>query len=79
MSVVRDHTVVPVATAVRIVLLALMGAAIGTLMAVLFSIGVVRLLDNEVFHQRVWASYLVVGGIFSGGGLLLTRMRRRRS
>ena len=33
-----------------------------------FVIGVVRLLDNEVFDQRVWASYLLIGGIFVVAG-----------
>lgn len=78
-SLVRDRTVVPVATAVRFVILGLLGAALGTLMVALFSVGVIRLLDTEAFHRRVWASYLVVGGIFFVAGLLVARMRRRRS
>jgi len=76
-SLVRDRTLTPVATAVRFILLGLLAVAVGTVVFVLFSVGVIRLLDTELFHQRVWASYLVVGGIFFVGGLLLTRMRRR--
>jgi len=45
---------------------------------VLLAVGVIRVLDTEVFHRRVWASYLVVGGIFSLTGLLFSRMRNRR-
>jgi len=76
-SLVRDRTVGPVTTAVRFVILGLIGVAVGTLVVVLFSIGIVRVLDTEVFHRNVWASDLVVGGIFCAAGLLLTRMRRR--
>ena len=77
-SLVRDRTLGPVATAVRFAILGLVAAAVGTFVAVLFAVGIVRVLDTEVFHRRVWASYLVIGGIFCAGGLLLTRMRRHR-
>ena len=42
-------------------------------------IGLVRLLDNEVFDQRVWASYLLIGGIFVVAGTLISTMRHSRS
>jgi hypothetical protein len=42
-------------------------------------IGVIRLLNNEVFDQRVWASYLLVGGIFVVVGTFISRMRHSRT
>lgn len=78
-SLVRDRTVTPVLRAVRFAIFGLLALAIGTLLAVLLSAGAVRILDNYLFHRRVWASYLVIGGIFSGLGLFLSRMRHPRS
>jgi hypothetical protein len=46
---------------------------------VAFVIGFIRLLNNEVFDQRVWASYLLIGGIFVAVGTLTSRMRHSRS
>ena len=38
-------------------------------MAVLLSIGFIRLSTDYLFHYRVWVSYLALGAIFCGGGL----------
>ena len=46
---------------------------------VAFVIGFIRLLNNEVFDQRVWASYLLIGGIFVVAGTLISRMRHSRT
>jgi hypothetical protein len=78
-SIIRDRTVTPVQRAVRYAIFGLLAAFIATLLAVLVGIGAVRVLDNYVFHWRVWASYLVIGGIFAAIGLLLSRMRHPRS
>ncbi len=75
-SIVRDKTVRPVGRVVRILILAFLTASVGALLAVLFAVGVVRVLDTEVFHAHVWASYLVVGGIFLLAGLFLSRVGR---
>jgi hypothetical protein len=77
-ALVRDRTLTPAVKIVRFVILGLIAVFIGGLIAVLFAVGAVRVLDTEVFHRRVWASYLVIGGIFSLAGLLLSRMRNRR-
>jgi undecaprenyl pyrophosphate phosphatase UppP len=78
-SVIRDRTVTPVQRIVRYAIFGLLAIFIATLLAVLVGIGAVRVLDNYLFHWRVWASYLVIGGIFSAIGLLLSRMRHPRS
>lgn len=77
-SIVRDKTVRPVGRVVKILILALLAAGVGTLLAVLFSVGIIRVLDTEVFHKRVWASYCVAGGIFLLAGLFLSRVGRKR-
>lgn len=79
-SVVRDKAVTPVTSAARYVALAFVALAVGGLATALFAIFALRVLDTEVpaFHGRVWASYLVLGGIFAGLAVLFTRMRRPR-
>jgi len=77
-ALVRDRTLTPVVKIVRFVILGLIAIFIGGMTTVLLAVGVIRVLDTEVFHRRVWASYLVVGGIFSLTGLLFSRMRNRR-
>jgi hypothetical protein len=78
-SLIRDRTVTPVFKIVRFVIFGLLAAFIAALLAVLGAAGVVRILDDYVFHQRVWASYLVIGGIFSVLGMFLSRMRHPRT
>ena len=78
-GLVRDRTVDPVLRAVRYVVFGLLALSVSVLLAVLVAVGVVRILDNYLFHQRVWASYLIIGGIFSLLGLFLMRMRHPRS
>lgn len=79
-SLVRDRTVRPAATAVRYLIFGLIALAVGTLVAILGSVFSLRILDTEVpaFRNRVWASYLVLAGIFWIGGLLLSKMRHPR-
>lgn len=78
-SLIRDRAVTPILRGVRFAIFALLALFIGALLAVLVAAGAVRLLDNYLFHRRVWASYLVIGGIFSGFGLFLSRMRHPRA
>ncbi|MGH9304329.1 MAG: phage holin family protein [Acidimicrobiales bacterium] len=77
-SLVRDRTVAPATKFVKYALLAVLGAFVAALVLVLVAVGFIRLLDTEVFHRRVWASYLIAGGIFFVAGVLLSRVRRRR-
>ena len=80
-SLVRDKTVRPIATAVRYLIFGLLALSVGALVAVLFAVFALRVLDTEVpvFRTRVWASYLVVAGIFWAVGLLLSRKRHPRN
>lgn len=72
-SVVRDKTVRPAYTAVRYIVVGVLGAVMSSVLGVLFAIGTIRVLNTEVWPDAQWASYLLVGGIFTGLGLFLMR------
>lgn len=77
---VRDRSVRPVLFAVRVLVVGVLVALVGAFVAVASAIGIVRLLTVDAFGGRVWASDLVVGGIFAAAGaFLLARSRTRRS
>lgn len=80
-SIIRDKTVRPVERGVQYLVFALLAGFVGLLVLCLFAIFALRVLDTEVpvFRSRVWASYLVLAGIFWIGGLLLSKMRRPRT
>jgi len=73
-ELVRDHTVRPVQKFVRAAIFGALAFSVVIFVIVAFVIGFIRLLNNEVFDQRVWASYLLIGGIFVGVGTLISRM-----
>jgi hypothetical protein len=80
-ALVRDKTVTPVAKAVKYLIFGVLALFVGAAAAVLFAVFAIRVLDSEVpvFRTRVWASYLVVAGIFWLAGMLLSRRRHSRS
>ncbi len=76
-EVVRDHSVRPVAFGVRMVVLGTLIAIVAVFVVVACAIGIVRLLTVDAFSGRVWASDLVIGGIFVAGGLFLLQTSRK--
>jgi hypothetical protein len=78
-SLIRDRTVRPVQHAVRLIIFGILAFAIVGVTVVLGSIFLVRLLDNLLFHQNVWASDLLLGGIFWLAGLLVYSQRHSRA
>jgi hypothetical protein len=64
---------------VRAAIFGVLGVFVVIFVLVALVIGVVRLLNNEVFDQRVWASYLLIGGIFVAIGTFISRMRHSRT
>ncbi len=78
-ELIRDHTVRPVQKVVRAAIFGLLAASVAVFVIIALIIGLVRLLDSEVFDQRVWATYLLIGGIFVVAGTLIGRMRQSRS
>lgn len=70
---IRDRTAVPAETAARALVYGILIVVMGSASAVLLTVGAVRLLDNWL---RIWAVYMILGGLFTAAGLLLWRMRR---
>ncbi|MGA2529420.1 MAG: phage holin family protein [Acidimicrobiales bacterium] len=78
-ELIRDRTVRPVQKFVRAAIFGVLAFFVVVFVLVAFVIGAIRLLNNEVFNQRVWASYLLIGGIFVVCGAFISRMRHSRS
>jgi hypothetical protein len=75
---IHDKAVRPALLAARAVVFGLLVAAMATVLTVLGSIALVRLLDVYAFGHRVWASYLLIGGVFTIAGLLVWTRRNAR-
>ena len=76
---VRDKSVKPLTTVARGLVYGLVAGAVVVVVICLSSVGVLRLLDIYLFPGRIWASYAMLGGIFTLAGLLLWTFRRSRS
>jgi hypothetical protein len=76
---VRDKSVKPLTLLARAIVYGLVASAVALIVLSLSSVGVLRLLDIYVFPGRVWASYTLLGGIFTLAGLFLWTLRRSRS
>ena len=66
---VNDRAVRPAILAARAIVFGLLIAVLGLVVLVLASVGLLRLLDVYVFPGKVWASYAVLGALFSIVGL----------
>jgi len=78
-EVIRDHTVRPVQKVVSAAIFGALAFSVVVFVIVVLVIGLIRLLNNEVFDQRAWASYLLIGGIFVLAGTLISTRRHSRS
>ena len=72
---VRDKTVVPVERIVAYVIAGLFLLFLITTLGILLSVGAFRLVDVYL-PSGSWATWLVFGGVFMAGGLLLLSLRR---
>jgi hypothetical protein len=71
-ATVNDRAVRPAIVAARSVVFGIIIAVIGITVVVLFCIGFIRL--TTIAGHRIWASYIVLGLIFSAvGGVLYAR------
>jgi hypothetical protein len=66
---IHDRALRPIFLVARAVVFGLLIATVGVALIVLLSVALVRLLDVYVFPGKVWASYLLVGGVFTLAGL----------
>ena len=67
---IRDKTSVPLITVVRALVYGLLVAVMGITMVVFLTVAAVRLVNVVL---EVWATYLLIGGIFTALGLFLLR------
>ncbi|MCL4446328.1 MAG: hypothetical protein M1134_05605 [Actinobacteria bacterium] len=78
-ATVNDRAIRPIILAARAIVFGIIVVVLLVLVSVLFSIAVLRILDVYVFAQRVWASYLVLGALFTGGGLVAWSRRKAKT
>jgi hypothetical protein len=79
-ELVRDRSTTPILFAVKALVVGVLVALLATFLVVALSVGIVRLFTADVFGGRVWASDLLVGGIFAAAGAFMLRLggRQRR-
>lgn len=66
---IHDKAIRPAALVARALVFGLVIAALATLLTVMASIAVLRILDTYAFPNQVWASYTVLGGLLTLMGL----------
>ena len=71
-DLVRSKTTSPLAFVARVVVYGLLAAVMGTVALVMLVVLLVRVLDIAI-PEEVWLTYLVLGGLFSLGGLVAWR------
>jgi hypothetical protein len=71
---IRDRSVRPLLTVASALVAGIAGVviALGVLTAVV--IGLMRLVDHDIFRGRVWAGDFLIGGMLGLAGLFLLRM-----
>jgi hypothetical protein len=76
---IHDKAIRPLILAGRVIVFGLLIAALSTMLTVVLSIALVRLLDVYAFGHRVWASDALLGFVFTVVGLGAWSLRSRRS
>ena len=74
---VRSNTSDRLVSVARLVVFGLLAAILGTLALVLFCIFLVRIMDSYI-PGEVWVVYVLLGGLFTLGGLLLWQQAWKR-
>lgn len=76
-TTVRSQTTDRLVSIARLVVFGLLAGIMGLMALVLLVIAAIRALD-ELVPQEVWLTYLILGAIFTGVGLLLWSKKDRR-
>jgi hypothetical protein len=71
---VREKTTGPVLTAARAIVYGIIGVFAGLVALILVTIALVRIVDVYL-PGEVWSAYLLIGTLFTIGGLLVWRKR----
>ena len=74
-TTIHDKTTVPLTTAARAVVYGILAAFAGGAALVLMAIAAVRVLDVVTGDGNVWIAHLIIGMVFTLGGVLLWRKR----
>jgi drug/metabolite transporter (DMT)-like permease len=69
-ALVSDRAVRPIVVAARAVVFGVLIATLAVAIIVWGSVGLVRFFDVYFWPGEVWASYLLLGGLFTVGGTL---------
>ena len=75
-TAIRDKTAVPAETVARAFIYGILIAVMAGASILLVTTAAVRLLDNWL---RIWAVYLIIGGVFTVAGTLCWAFRRPRT
>jgi hypothetical protein len=67
-AAVNDKAIRPAIVAARAIVFGVIIGVVALVVAVLLSVGFIRLTTDYLFHYRVWVSYLALGAIFLVGG-----------
>ncbi len=76
---VRDRVIRPIILVGRTIVFGLLIAAVVIVIATVLSVSALRLLDVYVFGDHVWASYALLGALFSIVGFFVWSKRTDRS
>jgi hypothetical protein len=78
-NTINDRALRPLIVAARAVVFGIVIAVCALVIGIVLSITLLRILDVYAFSGRVWASYLLLGGLFTLGGGALWTLRTRRA
>ncbi len=78
-SLVRDKAIRPLILVARGIVYGTVAAVLAIFVIVMVAIGLIRLLDVYAFPGDIWASYLLVGFVFSASGITLWALRTSRN
>ena len=77
-GLIRDKSTTPILKVAEVLIFSFAMVALLAVAGMLLAASVLKLLDDLVFHQRVWASYTVLGGVITLAGMALLSRRHPR-
>lgn len=74
-GLLHDKAIRPLLLAARGIVFGILAGVLAVVVLVLVAVGLIRLLDVYAFPGRVWASYCLVGFVFTVAGLAVWSQR----
>ncbi len=78
-ALVNDRAVRPIVIGARAVVFGMLIVALAVAVLVWVSVAGIRFMDVYFWPGEVWASYLLLGGLFTAGGMVLWYLAISRS